>query len=311
MKQNNKVAVILHLYHTDLWPELQSLLINFSKDIKLYLSLNIKDKNNTNLINQINCNFLTSITYHDNFGADVAPFIQQICEVDEPYFIKIHSKKSVFGVYDQINWRKILLHDLLGSKNLFYNNLKKISQNSKIGIVGNKNLLLKNNESSHSLKIQTLCDLIHLEYNKIKPKNFFGGNMFLSRTELFQQHFLPYKNELLDLLKNEKGKVDETPDGTYSHSLERLFGYIVSYNNLKFEFSNPSYIKIKNSLAPKGYFHMIKLYDNDCYLTEDLHVYGKILEYQPNAFMSIKWQHINNSNIQYYKFISKNSIIKT
>ena len=197
------IAVILYLYHVDLWDEFKTLLLPFQKDIKLYLGLSSKQQSK-NIETEAKNIFDSTVTYHDNYGADVAPFLNQLSLVNTKYFIKIHSKKSLYGAYNQINWRKILLYDLLGSKNLFYNNLKKISQNSKIGIIGSKNLLLNNNENTHSIKIQTLCDLIHWEYNQIKSKSFFGGNMFLSRTGLFQQYFLPYKNELLDLLKNEK-----------------------------------------------------------------------------------------------------------
>jgi len=303
------IAVILYLYHVDLWDEFKTLLLPFQKDIKLYLGLSSKQQSK-NIETEAKNIFDSTVTYHDNYGADVAPFLNQLSLVNTKYFIKIHSKKSLYGAYNQINWRKILLYDLLGSKNLFYNNLKKISQNSKIGIIGIKNLLLNNNENTHSIKIQTLCDLIHWEYNQIKSKSFFGGNMFLSRTGLFQQYFLPYKNELLDLLKNEKGKVDETLDGTYSHSLERLFGYVVSLNNLKFScVSNPT-IKILNDKAPKGKFHLVKLYGNDCYLIEDINVYGNILS-ENNDSLVIRWLHLENNPIQKYKKINKYTIIQS
>jgi lipopolysaccharide biosynthesis protein len=307
MKRHNKVAIILHLYHTDLWPELQSLLLNFSKDIKLYLSLNIKDKNNTDLINQINSNFLTFITYHDNFGADVAPFVDQICEIDEPYFIKIHSKKSTLGNKNQINWRNVLLHSLLGSKNIFKKNLTLIKK-SNIGCVGNKNLLMRW-ENTNSKKIKKLCNILKINYNNINDKAFFAGNMFMGRTEIFKKYLQPHKENLIDLLKTETNKVDDNKYGTFTHSLERIFGYIIPYSNLEFGFTELPYIRIKNSLAPDGYFHMINLYNKDCYIKEDMNLYGSVLG-KTDKNMIIEWKHKNPTHIQSYKLISKNTIIK-
>jgi lipopolysaccharide biosynthesis protein len=303
------IAVVLYLYHTDLWPEFESLLVDFSNNIKLYLGLSNKDKNNTTLINKINSNFLTSITYHDNFGADVAPFVEQISNVDEPYFIKIHSKKSTLGNNKQINWRTILLHSFLGSKDIFNNNLDLITQ-PDIGSVGNENFLIEW-ENTNSKKIKYLCNLLNVSYNNINNRLFFAGNMFLSKTQIYKNFLQPYQKDLLNLLANEKNKVNDNNDGTFTHSLERLFGYLISYNNLKFNFSKLPNIRIKNTLAPDGYFNMIFLYNNDCYLKEDINVYGNIKEYKPNNYIIIEWKHTNKPQIQNYKFIKYNTIIKT
>ena len=114
------IAVILYLYHVDLWDEFKTLLLPFQKDIKLYLGLSSKQQSK-NIETEAKNIFDSTVTYHDNYGADVAPFLNQLSLVNTKYFIKIHSKKSLYGAYNQINWRKILLYDLLGSKNLFNN----------------------------------------------------------------------------------------------------------------------------------------------------------------------------------------------
>lgn len=307
MIQNKRVSVILHLYHTDLYPEFESLLCNFSSNIKLYLSLNNKDKNNNNLINRINSNFLATISYSDNFGADVASFLQQVCEVKEDYFIKIHTKKSTLGNNNQINWRSILLHSFFGSKKIFNNNLSLI-QEPNIGSVGNKNLLM-NWENTNHTKIKQICDILKIDYLNIKDRSFFAGNMFMGRTELFKKYLGPHKQKLLQLLKTEPGKVNDYDSGSFSHSLERIFGYLVSYENLEFGFSNLPYMKIKNDLAPEGYFHIITLYNNDCYIKEDMNLYGSVLE-KTDKNIVIEWKHKNPTHKQNYKFISDDTIIK-
>lgn len=134
--------------------------------------------------------------------------------------------------------------------------------------------------------------------------------MFLSRTTLFKKYFLIHTDSLLSLLQNEKGKVDETEDGTYSHSLERLFGYILSLENLNFYHPQEDSIKILNDKAPNGFFNLVRTYNNDCYVTEDLNVYGNILKQKDNESMIIRWLHLQDKPIQKYVYSTQNALIK-
>jgi lipopolysaccharide biosynthesis protein len=306
---SKKIAIALYLYHTDLWPEFESLFLKFSNNINLYLALNVKDQTNTNLLDKITSKFSPIISYHNNFGADVAPFIQQVCNIDERYFIKIHSKKSTLGNNNQINWRAVLLYSFLGSPDIFNSNFNVIQQSS-IGCVGNKNLLLNKSENTNSKKIKKLCDILNINYNNIPNRSFFAGNMFMGRTNLYKKYLDPNKEVLLNLLSAEKEKIDDRKRGTFTHSLERLFGYIVSYSNLNFGLVDLPYIKIQNSLAPGGYFHMITLYNNDCFLSEDINLYGHILDHKPERSIQIKWLHIKPNIIQNYIYLDSKTIIK-
>jgi lipopolysaccharide biosynthesis protein len=304
----NKLAISLSLYYLDLWSNFLQILSPFKDHIHLYLCLYNDNGSQKHIIKNAEKNFDTTILFCDNYGADVAPFLNILELIKEPYFIKLHSKKSLLGQYNQIAWRHILLHDFFGDNDIFNNNYKTI-HHSNCGAIGNKFLLSSNNELYHNQKILYLCDILNIQYSNIYQYSFFGGNMFMSKTELFKQHFLPYNHLLQKLLSQETKKVNESMLGTYSHSLERIFGYIIPYNHLNFYHPQLQYIKILNTKAPNNYFHMIKLYNNDCYLQEDLNVYGHILDESESNF-TIEWHHMLPNPIQKYEFVDKATIIQ-
>lgn len=303
--QNNKVAVCLYLYHTDLWPEFKELLLPLSKYIKLYIGL-CKD---SPILDDFD-DFNHRISIHENYGADVAPFLHQLKEIKEPVFIKIHSKKSAWGFKYHINWRQMILHDLISSKNLLKSNLASLLSKEKNAVLCNQKLLMNNREFHNSDKIQTICNIIDLDYEKVRNSEFMAGNMFMGRTSLFQKYIVPHIEDLDRLLYNERGKIDDKFAGTYSHSMERIFGYIVKYENLEFCYPKHKTIKILNPLAPnKKYFKMIKMYNNFCYLLDDPNVYGFCSDVSAKI-CKIMWFHVDKSVETEYVIISPRTIQK-
>lgn len=306
----DKVAVILWLYHIDLWPEFYSLLKPLAHNIVLYLGLCDSHISDYPEIEQDIKLFDHRIYYQNNYGCDVAPFLNQIHSVSEPTFIKIHSKKSLWGVKNNIQWRSVLVHDLIGSKKIFDNNIVKLS-NPNIGLICNKNLLLKNREYKNADIIKKITNLMNIDYDYISNSSFPAGNMFWSKTSIYQKYFTKEICDKLNFyLQQEQGKVEDNLNGTYSHSLERIFGYIIKQDNKKFGYPKHDIIKVLNNKAPNNkYFHLIKTYDNYCYLKEDLNAYGNIIEQTKNNLI-IEWFHMPTIMRQNYKIINKNTITK-
>lgn len=305
----NKIAVHLFLYHLDLFDNFLSVLSPFRNEITLYLSLCKDNGSQADIITTIKKYFNAKISFHDNYGADIAPFLNTIESIKEPYFIKLHSKKSMLGQYHQIDWRNVLIHNFFGNKNLFNYNSTVIKNNFFCGAVGNMCLLYTDYELYHKNKILTLCDILNIDYNKINNYSFFGGSMFLSETKLFQKHFLPYNAIIQNLLSQETQKVNEIPEGTYSHSLERIFGYIIPYNHKQFCYTRHRHIIIQNNNAPYSKFRMIVLHNNDCYLQEDINVYGTIINDSIDT-LTIQWKHIEPNQLQKYSFVNPYTITK-
>jgi lipopolysaccharide biosynthesis protein len=302
----NRVAVLLWLYHKDLWPEFYSLLAPLSNSIHLYLGLEHGSDPNS-IIGLESFDKLT-ISYHDNYGADVAPFLKQLQTVQEPLFIKLHSKKSIIGPRKQVHWRSVLVNDLIGSQEIFQSNIKKFND-QKIGLLGSKVLWWNKQEHKNSSKIEQLCDILNLPYKDLKGSYFIAGNMFMSRTGLYKSIFSTDCIKIIDsFLQKEIGKVSDLKSGKYAHSLERIFGYILQYKNLDFVGADHKSIMIKNDLADTGFFNLIELYNNQCYLSEDVCIFGKILFVDDRSYL-IEWHHLSSISQQKYNIIQKNPII--
>lgn len=303
--QNNKVAVCLYLYHTDLWPEFKTLLTPLKDYIKLYIGL-CTDNPIINDFNDFDC----TVTIHKNYGADVAPFLHQLSILEEPIFIKLHSKKSLWGYKHHIEWRHLFLHDFISSQKILKKNIIQLNSRNNYALLSNKALLFNNREGTNQKNIEHLCDIIKIDYATIKNNKFVAGNMFMGKTEIFKKCFLPYLSAIDKLLYQETGKLSDQKNGTYSHAMERLFGYIIEYNNYKFCYPKHEVIKILNNEAPnKKYFRAVIMYNNYCYLVEDPNVYGYYKNINANT-CSICWYHLDNHINQIYKYKDKKVIQK-
>lgn len=301
----DRVAVALWLYHKDLWPEFHRLLAPLSKNIHLYLG--IEKGSDTSALFGLDIFDCLTLSYHDNYGADVAPFLNQLNSITEPLFIKLHSKKSIIGPKKQVHWRSVLVNDLIGSKEIFESNINKFSNNN-VGLLSSKILWWNDREFKNSDKISQLCTILNLSYSNLQNGYFIAGNMFMSRTNLYQSIFTADRIHKIDkLLQKERGKLSDLQSGKYAHSLERIFGYIIQDKNLDFAYPAYETIIIKNDAVDNGQLTMVKLYNNYCYLLEDLCVFGKILSINSNSYF-IKWLHMPMPIIQQYMVLKNNPI---
>jgi lipopolysaccharide biosynthesis protein len=305
---NNKIAILLWLYHNDLWDEFYSKLFPIKDHIHLYLGLE-ESSDFSYVVNIAKDSFPDfSVSLHDNCGVDILPFIRQIAGLSKSHdvFLKLHSKKSTLFRY--VNWRSLLLQSYIGNKKRFLRNIAQFN-NEKTGSVCNGPLMLKNHENTNSEKIQQLCSILNIDYSSCGNGDFCAGSMFFGRTNLFQKYFNNKNLSMLEkLLSEERGRVDDRKEGKYCHSLERIFGYLVRDSNLNIKYSIEDTVKIINPLAPNKKLHMIRLDNNDCYAEEDVHVYGHILE-ETLCTITIEWFHLRNLVIRRYRKINHNTLV--
>lgn len=303
-----KVAVSLYLYYTDLWLDFYELLSPIKEHIKLYLTLSYDRCSSFD--HKYLDEFDHQLFYHNNYGADVAPFLNQLSSIAEPTFIKIHSKKSLWGFKRHINWRELLLYNLLGSPGIFHDNMIKMNDTNN-GVLCSGQLLFNNRELKNVPQIQKVCNILNMDYNIVKNGTFMAGNMFWGNTNLFQKSLVPHLSNINSLLVAETGKINDDFHGTYCHAMERIFGYIVSFNNKQFVHSTVPTLKVLNSEAPNGtHFNMVITHKNFCYLLEDPNVYGKI-HTRNNEIISIRWTHLTKPLVQTYEVIDQQTITKT
>ena len=301
----NKSAVILWLYHTDLADEFVELLKPHEKYIDIFLGV-CKDHDNRKVESLFKDNFSNvSIDYLDNGGTDILPtlnLLEKCCNYQ--YVFKLHSKKNNWGMNRQVNWRVLLCNDILYKDN-FNITLDRLSQDH-IGIVGSHSMIMRNNEYTNINKIAEIVNIVGLDYSRLRIKSFIGGNIFAIKTKLL----LPFINQpkLKRLLSQEIGLMKDDDGGTYVHSMERLFGYMAEYNNQTI-CGAPCKTQIILNPTLKGHrLHLIKLYNNECYVQENPNVYGSILNDNDN-YMRISWQNQDPATTRLYKKINNKYLI--
>lgn len=298
----NKIAIILWLYHTELAEEFIDLLAPHSKYIDIFLGL-CKAHHNNEAADLFRYVFKDNlhIEYMSNGGTDILPTLKLIEKCIDNYsiFFKLHSKKSSWGSLKHVNWRVILLNDILYRDN-FYNTIDQLYR-SKVGMVGSKPFIMKNNEYTNKEHIIELLSLFNIN-KEFKYKNFVGGNIFAAKTHIFKP--LLYNSIVYNKLSQEIGAIKDDNGGTYVHSMERIFGYMAEYNECLIS-GSPHHTKIILNYRVKNHrLHLVKLYNNDCYIQENPNIYGNIINDCPNS-MDIIWKNRPDHQICLYKKLDK------
>jgi hypothetical protein len=305
----NKILLCCYLYDLQRLHQIESIL-STNKQLDIYLGIGKDNKDDTLLQKflQKHQDRIYNLSYYENYGVDIHPFLHQLLSIDfnkYPYFIKLHSKTSSWGSKKHVNWGDVLIDCLCNSFSLTHN--IKILNNKYIGMISHPFLTLSYREINNSNKIKHLCNILNINYDKVHNTKFAAGSMFMSRTELFQKYFNSHYKYIQTLLSTETGKVDDRnyPNGTYCHSLERIFGYICTNDDLAIHPSIMQNLSLYNKQYGKLHLHITE--DNACYLVEDLNMYGKIIDKKDNQY-SIEWHHFDNKPIVKYNFLTPSII---
>jgi lipopolysaccharide biosynthesis protein len=302
------------LYDDSLLDEYISLLKPISSYIKLCVAIcDHITKKEESVRFKLEKNFFYDLTILPNKGSDIGPFLLQLKNIDSseyPYFIKLHSKQSLWGEHKNIDWRILLVHSLIGNKDIFLSNLEMIDSNKNIGMIGNTGLMLnRDKEGFNQLLIQEILqDTLGLDQYQSQRTDltFIAGSIFWSRTELFQQYF---NDKIIDNLYALliSGKASDRFGPTYEHSLERVFGYIVGLSAKHIvNGTNTDTISILNTEQQKHY-NLICCYNNRCYLDTNILVSGIYCKTNFNDLL-INWKHKSyNGFWKRYNKIAENS----
>ena len=304
------VDVYLWLYHIDLWDEFYSLLSPIKEDIVLHLGL-CHDTETKEVINLAEQEFPhLKISHHPNAGADILSFINDFTNNSskQEIFLKIHSKKSM--LMNKIEWRKILLHSLIGNNgNSFYTNINRLQKHEKIGLISHRGLLFKNQEGPNASKIDEILQYYQIPKENITNRVFAAGTMFMGKSSLYNNFLNKDSISYLDpLLRQEVGYVRDNKGATYSHSLERIFGYICEHYNLRTDYARYQTIRVINTKSPTNKLHLSITHSGYVFLEEDIQVNGRLLHRNENTF-TIAWQHLIKSHTRKYVKIAENTYV--
>ena len=228
------VMVQVHVYYTDLFPEIISKTNNIPVPFDLYITTNTQEKKFI-LENCLKTNTLANkyeILITQNKGRDVIPCLIQLKNVlmKYKYFCHIHTKKHgethEFGIY----WQTYLFENLLGNKKIVKQILSNFEKYEKLGFLFPENFYkeIKFIYDYYPQDLEHINSIFEILFpkNKIKAgdiKNFPAGNMFWARTSAVYQIF---NDSIINLAQEEKGQLD----GTIAHGIERFWLYLVKLN---------------------------------------------------------------------------------
>ena len=235
-KKQNKIAVHLHLYYLEQLDEiLQRLSYLNGCEYDLFVTMSKLNPQAQKKI--LKFNPLATIWQTPNLGYDIGPFIDFLHKIslnNYAYILKIHTKR-VSDDYCLFNHkrfsiktcRNMLLDGVLCSPQAVRNNLRIMTENPTVGMIGNDYILT--DEKASLLPIPTLtAEMEKIGLQLPEDLHFVAGTMFFVRAKLLQP-FLKY--QITDFIVSEK----KVHDNTLAHVLERLFGLAVTAQGYKIQ----------------------------------------------------------------------------
>jgi len=234
--KNKKICVIIHLYYQDLWTDFKQLLQNLGGyDYDLYVS--VVDGSSTLgqtlwIKDQVE-NMGGKCYILPNKGLDIGPFLyilNDIMIMGKSYdsIIKLHTKKSLNTAGEDFGntWRDVLVKSLIGSREIVNRNVVSISLDN-IGMLGSKEWLVKITQGNDSI-INDYKRKMGISVGDI----FVGGTMFWVKYDILRKYFNKFNiTKMYDEL--EEGYFVDHHEPTKTHSLERIFGYMVQDSGYK------------------------------------------------------------------------------
>ena len=204
------IAIILHLYYTDLWEYFEEKLKNIDTKFDLYITL---CDGNEDISDAILKSFPSAeINSYPNKGQDIGPFIltlEKIKNKNYDFVIKLHSKKSLGNTwYNGDQWRDSLVNSLIASDEKINKNLH-LLKDSDYKMCGSKKWLL-NNRTDKSI-------------NYFDRYEFIGGTMFMVDFKLITKLLSK------EIINEWYSKMPEgyVKDLSFTHEIERLLGKII------------------------------------------------------------------------------------
>lgn len=230
---NKILAVLLHLGNTSLLDYFLEKIKNIDIPYDLYISY--KGQSNDILINNnINSNVdLKILSYpcdHDISG--FLSMIEYIFDSGKRYYylIFLHTKS------DRI-WRENLVNTILDSTSTFRENLLDFILSKNIGMLGSRIYRMSLDEYNEPI-LTSLCYRLGIEINS--KSKFVAGTMFMIRfliiEELYKRIVKAFGSFSNFHVMIEKKKLNNNMFPTYTHSMERIFGFITESMNYKIYF---------------------------------------------------------------------------
>lgn len=228
-----KIAVALHLYYTDLWPEISQRLRGCGLAFELFVSL---CETGRAAIEAIRADFpAATIRIVENRGRDIRPFLLWLEEGALDRFdlvCKIHGKRALGGgripIFGDI-WRRATFLDLFADPGALDRALARFEAEPRLGLAGPERLLSASTRARPRDVLgpnRPRVDELLLRMGQLpagEDFDFFEGSMFWVRPAALA----PLRKLALaaSAFETESGR----DDGALEHAIERVFNSVVRF----------------------------------------------------------------------------------
>jgi lipopolysaccharide biosynthesis protein len=217
-----KIAVVVHIYYTEVWPELASAICNIPQDFDLFVTLVTGASDG--LAPTIRDRFPNAhVLLVDNHGRDIFPFLALIrtgALFNYELICKVHTKRSPHDGGGE-EWRKSLVDGILGSTELAKRILNAFRLDPDLGLVVATGQIFEGRTywGINEARSAQLLRRIGLNESAFE-RHFAGGSMFWIR---------PFILRTIDGMRLGYDDFEPEPisnDGFTAHAVERLFSSV-------------------------------------------------------------------------------------
>lgn len=223
-----RVAVMAHVFYTDLVDELVAHLGNIPMPFVLLVSVVDAD---AKLLVESRCAHLRLVSLDvrivPNRGRDIAPllvtFREEILAVD--MLCHVHTKKSLYTGSEKTGWRQYLMHSLLGSRERVAWILGMFQATPELGTIHPENFssvpLAAHTWLSNLDQARELGTRLGIAIRQDEYLDFAAGSMFWIRVEAIRPLYE------LGLKTSDFPEEQAQIDGTLQHAVERMIVQVV------------------------------------------------------------------------------------
>ena len=225
-----RLAVVVHVFHYDLWSEIADALLAIAEPFDLYCTVTRRDGFDRLAADIQVCFPNARVLCYPNHGRDVFPFVHLVNSgilFQYNALCKIHTKKSLH-LENGFQWRQKLIQGLLPDKESSKSLLKSFLADSSVGALVSDGELLKQPSYWGWNRDRVTKELKRIGIPAKKYKlRFPGGSMFWIKPQALE--LLKAMNFRAADFEREEGQLD----GTLAHAIERIMGFLIQHSGQK------------------------------------------------------------------------------
>jgi len=224
LRPSGRIAVVLHVYYPELWPEFREALTSISEPYDLFVTLTrgySDEAVDWISIDQSSARIITL----ENLGRDILPFVTLInsCVLFQYELVcKLHTKRSI-QQQNGDSWRHNLMAGVLSDRSYVARVLRAFDAEPQLGVVVGQGANRKErNWSRHVKRVNELCSRIGLPAVTAETEcpGYPAGSIYWIRSSLLR----PIAH--LNLVPEEFEPEPLPRDGCTVDAIERLVGHI-------------------------------------------------------------------------------------